>query len=77
MSATIIAASVAVPTTSAIFGEYNPDKIINANEQSTKMISQKNSIIIDNKILEDSETINSEDSVLFPARKVLRRWGIQ
>jgi len=75
ISAAVIASAIAVPTTSAIFGEYDPDKVVNPNEQSTKMISNKNSIIINGEIIEDVEVIDSDNILMFPARKVFEELG--
>ncbi len=75
ISAAIIITSVA--QASVAFAEYNPDKEINVNEQSTKSVDVKNSIIIDNKIIENAEIIiSSEDNItLFPVRKVFEEMG--
>ncbi|MCI8805732.1 MAG: copper amine oxidase N-terminal domain-containing protein [Clostridiales bacterium] len=75
ISAAIIITSVA--QASVAFAEYNPDKEINVNEPSTKSIDVKNSIIIDDKIIEDAEIITSvEDNItLFPVRKVFEEMG--
>ena len=75
ISAAIIITSVA--QASVAFAEYNPDKEINVNEPSTKSIDVKNSIIIDDKIIEDAEIITSaeDDITLFPVRKVFEEMG--
>ena len=73
-TAAIIAVSAVVPSSMA-FAEYNPDKVINENEPSTKNISVENAVFIDNEILDGAELVFSEDVPMFPARKVFEALG--
>ena len=73
-----IAAVIAVCTTSsfAAFAEYDPNKEVNPNQVSTKMVKPVFVVNVNGKLLEGAQTyVNENDRIMLPIRAIAEELG--
>lgn len=73
-----IAAVIAVCTTSsfAAFAEYDPNKEVNPNAISTKMVKPIFVVNVNGKLLEGAQTyVNEKDRIMLPVRAIAEELG--
>ncbi len=73
-----IAAVIAVCTTAsfAAFAEYDPNKEVNPNQVSTKMIKPIFVVNVNGKLLEGAQTyVNENDRIMLPIRAIAEELG--